>query len=280
MRLLLVSICQVCIYICAHTCLAAKRFPPLCSSVYTHLRLFFFSCLLTWLPLLFTHKKATSASEYSIAFGLELIMIVSLSLSLWADRHNIPLQRFLSMLSGKVFNPMWWSLSPICTRAHMYYSGARQRLILLAKSPCIHIKRVHMARNAAKRKTRNLNWRKTQSIVKKKEKEKRKMYSTQVEVNWTLVQAEKRHTFCIRKLNFNFCFRFFSWKLSIVYSRGVWRSQYIIAHSLCPHPITLAQVQCAVWSALTGCTVTPLVQDTDSDKKILHMYVSYSANQS
>lgn len=137
-------------------------------SVYTHLRPFFFSRLLTWLPLLFTHKKATSASEYNIAFGLELIMIVFLSLSLEADRHNIPLQRFLSMLSGKVFNPMWWSLSPICTRAHIYYNaGARQSPILLAKSLCIHIKHVHMAGNAAKRKIRNLNWRKTLSIVKK-----------------------------------------------------------------------------------------------------------------
>ncbi len=37
----------------------------------------------------------------------ELIMIVSLWAAQKADRHNIPFQRFLSMLTGKLFNPLW-----------------------------------------------------------------------------------------------------------------------------------------------------------------------------
>lgn len=170
-------------------------------SLYPSKTILFSSGLLTWLPLLLTHKEATSASEYNIAFGLELIMIVSLSLSRQTDI------------------TYHCSVSCLCCRAKYltlcgdhslqyapaliyYYAGARQSCILLAKSLCIHIKRVHMAGNAAKRKMRNLNWRKTLSIVKKAKR--KKMYSAQVEVNWTLVQAEKWDTFWIRKLKLHF----------------------------------------------------------------------------
>lgn len=37
----------------------------------------------------------------------ELIMIVSLWAAQKADRHNIPFQPFLSMVTGKLFNPLW-----------------------------------------------------------------------------------------------------------------------------------------------------------------------------
>lgn len=69
---------------------------------------------------------------------------------------------------------------------HIYYTGARLSPILLAKSPRIHIKRVHMAGNAAKRKMRNLKLEKDPEYCKKRE-----MYSARSEVNWTPVQAEE-----------------------------------------------------------------------------------------
>lgn len=37
----------------------------------------------------------------------ELIMIVSLWAAQKADRHNIPFKRFLSVLTSKLFNPLW-----------------------------------------------------------------------------------------------------------------------------------------------------------------------------
>lgn len=36
-----------------------------------------------------------------------LIMIASLWAAHKADRHNIPFKRFLSALTGKLFNPLW-----------------------------------------------------------------------------------------------------------------------------------------------------------------------------
>lgn len=36
-----------------------------------------------------------------------LIMIASFWAAQKADRHNIPFKRFLSMLTGELFNPLW-----------------------------------------------------------------------------------------------------------------------------------------------------------------------------
>lgn len=53
-------------------------------------------------------EKGTSAVDLagsSVTAGL--IMIASFWAAQKADRHNIPFKRFLSALTGKLFNPLW-----------------------------------------------------------------------------------------------------------------------------------------------------------------------------
>lgn len=50
------------------------------------------------------------------------------------------------------------------------------------------------------------------------------MYSAQVEVNWTLVLAEELHTFCIRKLKFNFSFSIAGY--FVVFLVTVWHCRF------------------------------------------------------
>lgn len=72
---------------------------------------------------------------------------------------------------------------------------------------CVHIKRVHMAGNAAKRKMRNLNWRNTQQRGEKKGGREKNVKVLKLDVNWTPVLAQKwNHIHCRKKLKCNFSF--------------------------------------------------------------------------
>lgn len=152
------SICQLCVYICAHTCLAAEHFPPICFFCLRSCKTILFPCACS-LDFLCCSliKKETSASEYSIAF--------------WTRADNDSFSLFLSRQTDITYHCSVsclccrakyltlcgdHSLQYVCAHTYIYCAGARQSPILLAKSPCIHIKRVHMAGNAAKRKNEKL----------------------------------------------------------------------------------------------------------------------------